>query len=227
MSADEARQQGMTVYHRLVACAPADLPIRMVIWSWPTDPGHHPLQLMREHASRADTDAWYLGWLISRMDHRDKIGLLGFSFGTRVVTGALHLLGGGELFGKQLPNFASAGANENAARPTIRAALLAAAEDSDALQPGAANGLAIPRADRMLLLNNGCDSALRLYPHLNRCDRANALGYVGLYGELDAKVQQLDVCCMVGKRHEALGYFYNDALIARMRANLYLDSGQP
>jgi hypothetical protein len=227
MSADEAREQGMTVYHRLVACAPGDRPIRMVIWSWPTDRGRHPLRLLREHACRADTDAWYLGWLISRMDRRDKIGLLGFSFGTRVVTGAMHLLGGGELCGKQLPGEDSKQATDSAPRPAVRAALLAAAEDSDWLRPGAPNGQAIPRADRLLLLNNGCDSALRLYPHLDRCDRASALGYVGLSADSDAKVQQIDVCCMVGKKHEALRYFDNDSLVARMRPYLFLEPGQP
>ena len=198
----------------------------MVIWSWPTDPGHHPLQRLREHACRADTDAWYLGWLINRMDRRDKVGLLGFSFGTRVVTGAMHLLGGGQLCGKQLADEASQQAGGSAVRPTIRAALLAAAENSDWLEPGAPNGQAIPRADQMLLLNNGCDSALRLYPHLDRCDRADALGYVGLWGDSGEKVQQFDVCCMVGKRHEALSYFYNDSLIARMRPYMFLDSDQ-
>ncbi len=80
-TAADANNDGFTVYDRLVAQAAKDRPMRFVIWSWPTDPGRHPLQLIRSHAYRADTDAWYLGWLLSRMDRRVPIGLAGYSFG--------------------------------------------------------------------------------------------------------------------------------------------------
>ncbi len=218
VTSDEARNQGLAVYHQLVACVPCDRPIRMVVWSWPTDPGHHKLQLLRNHACRADTDAWYLAWLLNRIDPRVKIGLVGYSFGARVATGAMHLLGGGELIGKQLPRD-----EKETARPTVRGVLLAAAEDSDWLDPGAPNGEAIPLADSLLLLNNGCDKALKLYPHMDRCSRATALGYVGLRIDVPPKVEQEDVCCQVGKKHEWSRYFYNQSLVERMRPFLFLE----
>ena len=82
-SADTASSEGLTVYSQLTGGAAKDRPIRFVIWSWPTDRGRHPVQLIRMHAYRADTDAWYLGWLLSRMNRQTPIGLVGYSFGAR------------------------------------------------------------------------------------------------------------------------------------------------
>jgi hypothetical protein len=220
-SADDASERGMAVYGRLAAQTPADQPFRFVIWSWPTDRGKHPLELTRMHAHRADTEAYYLGWLVNRMDHRVNVGLMGYSLGARAVTGALHLLGGGQLIGLTLP------IDPKAPRQTIRAVLLAAAEDCDWLSPGRPNGQTISRVDKMLLLNNGCDSVLKKYPHLEPCSKADALGYVGLCGPFDgSKVDQRDVCCVVGKQHEWSRYFYNPSLVAEMLPYLFLAAGK-
>lgn len=214
-TAEDANDHGFIVYDRLVEQAPKDRPVRFVIWSWPTDPGRHPLQLVRSHAYRADTDAWYLGWLLSRMDRRVPVGLEGYSFGARVATGAIHLMGGGELLGSALKLDPTAG------RPMIRAVLLAAAEDDSWLSPGAPNGMTIPTVDRMLLLNNGCDNALKHYPRMDRCTHASALGYVGL-ATSDPKIEQCDACNTVGTEHNWENYFCSDCLVARMRPYLYL-----
>jgi hypothetical protein len=216
-TADDSVQRGLVVYSRLAAQTPADRPMRFVIWSWPTDRGKHPLQLTRIHAHRADVDAYYLGWLVNRIDHRVQVGLLGYSLGTRVVTGALHLLGGGELCGLALQ------IDAKAPHQMVRAALLAAAEDCDWIVPGHPNGQAIPFVDRMLLLNNSCDRVLKMYPHLERCDHSDALGYVGICGPYDSsKVEQIDVCCAIGPEHEWSRYFYNDRLVADMLPYLFL-----
>jgi hypothetical protein len=214
-TAADANDHGFTVYDRLVEQAPKDRPLRFVIWSWPTDPGRHPVQLVRSHAYRADADAWYLGWLLSRMDRRVPIGLAGYSFGARVATGAIHLMGGGELLGSSLKFDPKAG------RPTIRAVLMAAAEDDGWLAPGAPNGMAIPTLDRMFLVNNGCDSTLKHYPLMDRCTHASALGYVGLATN-DPKIEQCDACNTLGTEHYWANYFCSDCLVARMRPYLYL-----
>jgi hypothetical protein len=220
-SADETAQRGLALYGRLAAHAPADRPFRFVIWSWPSDRDKHPLQVTREHAHRSDFEGYYLGWLIGRMDLRVQVGLIGYSLGTRAVTGALHLLGGGQLVGLSLV------LDAKAVRPTVRAALVAAAEDCDWLSPGRPNGEAIGLVEKMLLLNNGCDSVLKRYPRLERCSRAEALGYVGFCGPFDArKVEQIDVCCAVGKEHEWSRYFLNDSLISDMLPYLFLEAAK-
>jgi hypothetical protein len=216
-SADDAVDRGLQVYSRLAAQTPSDRPMRFVIWSWPTDRDKHPLRVTRMHAHRADADAYYLGWLVNRIDHRVEVGLVGYSLGARVVTGALHLLGGGELIGLALE------IDPKAPHQMVRAALLAAAEDCDWIVAGHPNGQTIPFVDRMLLLNNGCDSVLKRYPHLERCDHSEALGYVGICGPFDSrKVEQLDVCCAIGPEHDWARYFYNDSLVADMLPYLFL-----
>lgn len=212
---EDANDHGLTVYDQLVKGAAENMPIRFVIWSWPTDPGRHPVELIRSHAVRSDTDAWYLGWLLSQIDRRVPIGLAGYSFGSRVATGAIHLMGGGVLLGSSLK------LDPKAPPPLIRAVLLAAAEDDGWLSPGAPNGRAIPTVDRMLLLNNSCDNALKHYPLLDRCTRASALGYVGL-PTADPKISQCDACSAVGEEHDWANYFCNECLVARMRPYLYL-----
>jgi hypothetical protein len=220
-SSGDAQANGTTVYRQLVANAGADHPVRFVIWSWPTDmPRRHRAEAIRSNACRADTDAWYLGWVVGHIDHRVPLGLAGYSFGARVVTGAMHLLGGGELLGLRLP------AGEVADHRTAHAVLLAAAEDCNWLAPGAANSQALSTVERMLMLNNGCDEALRLYPHLDRCTRNEALGYVGLGGD-HSNVEQLNVCCMIGPEHDWTHYFCNENLLARMRPYLFLEAGKP
>jgi hypothetical protein len=148
------------------------------------------------------------------------IGLAGYSFGARVATGAIHLMGGGQLLGSSLKLDPKAG------RPMISAVLLAAAEDDGWLAPGAPNGLTVPTVDRMLLLNNGCDSALKHYPLMDRCFRASALGYVGL-ATSDPKIEQFDECCTVGSEHNWANYFCNECLDALMRPYLYLADTAP
>lgn len=219
--ADDAVSNGMTVYRQLTGNAREDRAVRFVIWSWPTDePRRHRVEAIREHSYRADTDAWYLGWFLGQINHRVPLGLAGYSFGARVVTGAVHLLGSGNLLGMQLP------AEELSDHRTIRVVLLAAAEDCNWLSPRAANSTALAQIEKMLMLNNSCDDALRLYPHLDRCSRCEALGYIGLGGD-HPNVEQIDVCCMVGSEHNWAHYFCNETLDARMRPYLFLEAVKP
>ena len=73
--------------------------LRFVIWSWPSDKIKGPLNDIRTKAWRTDTDGYYLGWFLQRMHPQSDIGLIGFSYGARIVSGALHVLAGGELDG--------------------------------------------------------------------------------------------------------------------------------
>ena len=218
MPAGDAFANGTTVYRQLTAGAASDHHVRFVIWSWPTGmPRHHKIEAIREHSYRSDTDAWYLGWFAGQINPRVPLGLAGYSFGARVATGAIHLLGGGDLCGMHLP------AEEVKDKRIVRDVLIAAAEDCNWLSPGAANSMALGTIDKMLMLNDTCDEALRFYPHLNRCSRCDALGYVGLGGD-HPNVEQVDACCLVGGQHAWAAYFCNAGLVARMRPYLFLDA---
>jgi hypothetical protein len=210
--ADEAREDAMEIYQQLTAGVSGDRPIRFVIFSWPSAPIHGLKEDARVKAARTNVDGYYLGWLVSQMDSRLQVDIIGYSFGARIVTGALHLLGGGTLCGWALP-------------PTKRlapmqAVLVAPAVNNDWLAIGHAHGEALPAVERMLSLNNGCDMALKRYDVIDPCNKPQALGYTGAVGPLGenaSKLSEYNMCCAVGKRHYWGNYFYNPGIVAMMR----------
>jgi len=85
--------------------------------------------------------------------------------------------------------------------------LMASAIDSDWLLPGRRFGLAIGQMQHLLLLNNTCDRSLRFY-HRIYCKHGGpeALGYTEmpspqLLGDQRGKLEQIDVCCLIGPEH--------------------------
>jgi hypothetical protein len=87
--------------------------------------------------------------------------------------------------------------------------------------------LALTSVDRMLLLNNSCDRALKWYPLIDRCRRPQALGRNGIarcaLGAEAQKVVQRDVCCEIGRVHDFQNYLCRPSLMAQawafVRAN--------
>ena len=148
---------------------------------------------------------WQLAWLVDQMDAESSIGMIGFSFGARVITGALHVLGGGQLDRMSWP------VRPPADRGKIRTVLMTAALDDDWLLPGHYHGLAPSQVERMLLLNNSCDRAMKWYHMINRCRHPTALGRWGipsswLLGADARKIDQCDVCSQLGQIHSFQSY---------------------
>jgi len=214
ITADDACKGGLAVYRSLAACAPAETPLRFVIWSWPSQKQQGPFRDVKAKATRSDLDALYFGWFLGQLEPTGPITLSGYSFGARIITGGLHLAGGGELAGRVLEPLPQTQA-------TFRVALLAAAVDNDWLLPGRRHGQALSQVEQMLLLNNGCDRVLKRYHWLEH-DGDNALGYtglagVGLLGDEVHKVRQMNVCSIVGKQHDWTNYFDAPSLAGRIR----------
>ncbi len=171
-------------------------------------------------AGRTDIDGYYLAWFVDQLGPQVPVSLWGHSYGARISTGALHLLGGGTLAGRQLS------AVNRPEQRQLQAALLASALDDDWLLQGHRHGQALPVVDGMLLVNNGCDRMLARYHWLygRRCCQ-EALGYVGLAqgrlsGEQSEKVSQVDACCYVGSEHLFANYLANRFLMGRIGAQL-------
>ena len=212
----EAFTEGWDVYRTLVRCAD-ERPVRFIIWSWPSAKIRGPIKDARIKACRTNLSAYYLAWFVDRLQPDEPVSLWGHSFGARIVTGALHLLGGGQLAGRRLVERA------HEKRDPMHVVLIAAALDSDWLLAGHAHDRAMSQVDRMLLVNNSCDALLkryRLIDHRRSCRQA--LGYTGLsscWMDSDAwsKIEQIDACCQVGRRHTLVGYLCVPRLMARMR----------
>jgi hypothetical protein len=204
--ADEAIAKGMYV-HRTISCAVGDRPFRFVIWSWLSDLVYHrPRRDVELKAAYSEEEGHYLAGWLAGLPPEAKVCLVGHSFGPRVINGALHALAGGELAGRQLSE--STMTAWRAKKPnTIRAVLLASADDCDAVAPWGRHGLAFSMLDQVLVSCNGKDRMLRFYPRLDGRGGPQALGAVGPCGIADAEnVSLVDVTCTVGKPHDYRRY---------------------
>jgi len=212
---NEAIKRGWHVRNSVLGCSQIE-PIRFVIWTWPSDRIHGLLRDVRVKAARTDGEAYYLAWLLSQLDSSTPLSILGYSLGARVTTGALHLLGGGELAGRTLPH---------AQAPPVRVALLAAGVHNNWLQPGAYQEYALSQMDRLLIQYNSRDPVLQRYRCLERHARPAALGYTGMYVDesLGAWIEQQDVRCIVGKSHAEARYFNSTTLTDQIRDALFGD----
>ena len=78
MSASDAVEQGMEMYQQL-ACT--QTPLRFVIWSWPSDRIHGPIQDAQVKAARSEGESYYLASLLARLPSGQSVSLVGYSYG--------------------------------------------------------------------------------------------------------------------------------------------------
>ncbi len=208
----EAIREGLLAYRRISAYMPENRPLRWVIWSWPSDREHGVLRDLRSKAARANSEAKYVAWALARLDPHAPVGLLGFSFGARITTGALHELASG----------APTSHETVAALPERNAVLVAAAVDSDWLAAGHPHGRALESVETMTLINNHCDALLRRYHWLDRFREPEALGVVGASGRspLYTRLRQTDACRQLGKTHDWELYLNSTVQLRQMAAGL-------
>jgi hypothetical protein len=213
VSGAQSREEGQRVYQELTAGTSDATPVRFVIWSWPSSRVQGQLRDVRAKAQRTELEGYLLGWFLSQLPPTQRLSLLGYSFGARIATGALHLCGGGVLSGRTLPQTPSA------PLPT-RVVMLAAALPNTWLFPGAYHQCALPQLDHLLNLFNRCDPVLRRYHLLIKHSRATALGFSGMrvaeLGNLARKIDQCDVSPSVQKSHELDNYLSDPCLRQRM-----------
>lgn len=209
-----ARDSGRELFERLQGfqASPA---CRFVIWSWPSDRVYRGIRKdVLAKAGYTPIESWYLANFVGNLPFAVQVNLIGYSFGARVATGALHLLGGGELAERRLEGPLST------ERLPFRVALLAPAIDNHWLLPGNYHGCALQHVERLLVTVNPEDWILHWYPKLS--GGPPALGYTGLagtnlLGPLTEKIRQVDVAGMVGVKHNYKDYVRSPTIIAWLR----------
>ncbi|MCA9260084.1 MAG: hypothetical protein KDA61_12820 [Planctomycetales bacterium] len=207
------RRHGMLVYRRLPERGPDDLPRQYVIWSWPSDRIRGPLKDYRKKAEMTPEVGWQLGWMLRQLPPDAPTALVGYSYGASVVASSLHLMAGGRVGNLRLaPQEQGGDAGEESVEIVDRVprhfhvALVAAACDADWIGQGAHLGRAPQLVDRMFLLNNRLDPAMRFY-HLSTPGRSTrAMGYEGplglaMRGRQASQVMALDMTDKVGRSH--------------------------
>jgi hypothetical protein len=212
----QAIQRGMLAYRSLVRGVEDPQPIRFVVWSWPSTKICCPLRDVRSKAVRSDYDSYYVGVFLSRLDPKTRVGMFGFSYGGRIISGALHLVGGGKMFGLTVPNV------EPREERTARAVLMGAAMPNYWLLPGHRHGQAVSQVDRMLVQYNPCDRALRMYRFVERRSRPQALGYTAFpwlseLGEDASRIEQQNVSPQIGNNHDMRAYFASPEVMDELR----------
>ncbi len=217
LSASEAFERAWTSYRALARRAD-ERPIRYIAWSWPSEKSGGPLQDARAKAARTDTTSYYLAWFVDRLDPNTPLSLWAHSFGARATTGALHLLGGGQLRGQVLERV-------HPERTPVNVVLLASALDSHWILPGRFHGQALTMTSHMLLVNNCADRLLKHYELISGWRSGHiALGHLGInrraLGPQASKVTQIDASNQVGNRHLFELYMRSAGLMARIRSIL-------
>jgi hypothetical protein len=219
----EDRARGMMVYHSLIRGGSQlggqreaqPEPIRYLIWSWPSTRILGPLHDYRVKAARTRTAGWHLAWLVDRLPPDTPLSMIGYSYGARVASGALHLLGGGELSGLKLAQ------RVHPQERAVRAAFIAAALDATWMHPDGYHGKALSQIERLMLVNNRRDPAMRLFHLSIRHGRPLALGLRGFtrnteLREVAMRIQSFDVTAQVGRTHALNGYLMSSQSLEKI-----------
>jgi hypothetical protein len=203
MNQQSANDFGWAIYQRIVRNSPEQPPLRFVTWAWPSDKAPtRATEDVRIKCARSDVDARFVAWFIEQLPATAPLSFCGYSLGVRIVAGALEMRAGGVVNGRgQSPSIGSP-------RPPARAVFMASAIDNDWLLPGRRYGRALGQLEHLLLFNNSSDRALRFYHRIySKHGGPEALGYTGLagpglLGASLAKIEQRDVACVIGPRHD-------------------------
>ncbi len=203
MSACEARQRALIVY-QLVARRSQE-PLRFVLFSWPSEKREHAARDVITKKPIIDSNSHYLASFLNKIPDTQPVGILGYSFGGAVVSGALHLMAGGLLNCQ--------GLCELPLNPiAFRVGLTAPAFDRTDLSAGGKYDRALECIDHMVNLYNSRDPALRRYRFFDRDSSPVAAGFKGLAVtrvtqslQAHERIQQYD-CWAVGRSHSELDY---------------------
>jgi hypothetical protein len=202
----DAKCEGIAVYRRLILHACHTPRIRFIIFSWPSSQvGGGLINDVRVKAARTGPAGCQLAWLIDQLPAETPLGLSGFSFGARIITGSLHILAGGSLGGSLCLS-----ERVDTDRPPIGVMLMASAVHAHWLGDGQYHGLAMTQVSRMCLINNCDDPAMKYYDFIEPgFGGPQALGLCGptcISAENARKVFNRDVSCSVGNEHNLMRY---------------------
>ncbi len=214
-----ASRRGLQAHQNFVASQNPGVPTRYIIWSWPSDQAGGPVSDFRIKAQRASREGQLFGAFLAKMPNENRVSLMGYSYGSRIVLGGLQSLSGGSLLGERLS------LPEAYEPPPLRVTLIAAATSSDSLNPQSTYGNAYPMMDRLLLLNNTADRALKLYKFLDRQRRISPMGR-GIAGrslleDEGERVEQFDFAKTIGHKHGLSGYFCSPKIRRLLKQQLF------
>jgi len=167
---------------------------RTVFWSWPAAKVRIRLAPdIRDKIAVTAASGDYLAMFLNRLKPESQVCMVGFSFGNRIICDAVARLGDDRPDGMRL-----------------HLVLTASATDRGWLASGARHG-DLPRlADKILILYNPADDALKFYPLLyGNGSYPDALGLLGpplsrIAPEYRDRIEAVNVQRYVGKMHQTV-----------------------
>lgn len=216
--AADARAQGLRLARHLTARHPAAPRTRTVVLSWPSGRTQLPLRDGRQKFERAHSDAHYLAWLLGHVEPTRPVAIVAYSFGTVIALEALEELAAAEREGR-------GDIHPWTDRPgRTHLVFVAAAVRCDALAPSGPYRRAIDCVDRITLVLNSQDNALRFFPWIDRQLRADALGFVGMPRQWlppGVEFSATDAAGIVGHKHGLTYYLASPVLTDRIAVAVF------
>lgn len=212
---------------RWIRSANPGRPLQIVYFTWPSDgPFTGLFQLdIAKLGRRSAFNGIYLSQFITTLPKHADISLIGHSHGARMVSAALHLLGGGTV-----QNFRLCRPSQCSRK--LRVVYLAAAFDHHWLNPGERYDRAFCPVEALLNVRNESDLPLLFYP-LRRPFSHRALARTGFtkkdrrkLGDALAKIAELDVTPQVGRRHLWQYYFQKPEIAAAISPYIFFTDRQ-
>lgn len=210
--AAEAKCQGLLLARHCAAACPGGRRPRLVVFSWPSAQQGILLRDGRAKYERAHADGHYLAWFLGHVPPERPVAIVGYSFGAIITLEALEDLVAAERAGR--------GDVMPWTRRPARTHLVfvAPAVRCDALAPRGPYAETLSCFDRLTLVINSRDDALKFFPWLDRDLRTDALGRVSMPRRWagDAEFTATDAAGIVGKQHGLPLYLSSPTLARRI-----------
>jgi esterase/lipase superfamily enzyme len=209
----DAKSQGLLLARRLAACHPNAPGARTVIFSWPSSREGHLLRDSRAKYERSMTEGHYLAWLLGQVEPTRPVAIVAYSYGGLIALEALDHLVGAQRSGRDsLQPWID--------RPArMHLVLVASAVRQDALAPCGEYRKVLRCIDRLTLLNNTRDQALRFFEFVDPDLGTEALGHENMPARWmppEVEFVQVDAAPIVGKSHRFPPYVESPSLRQRM-----------
>jgi esterase/lipase superfamily enzyme len=209
----DAKSQGLLVARRLAACHPNAAAARTVIFSWPSSREGHLLRDSRAKYERSMTEGHYLAWLLGQLEPDRPLAIVAYSYGGLIALEALDNLVTAEQSGRSnLQPWLNRSAR-------LHLVLVASAVQQDALAPCGGYRKVLRCVDRLTLLNNTRDQALRFFEFIDPDLGTEALGHEHMPSRWipqGIEFVQVDAAPIVGKSHRFPPYVESPSLRQRM-----------
>jgi esterase/lipase superfamily enzyme len=209
----DAKSQGLLLARRLAACHPNAPAARTVIFSWPSSREGHLLRDSRAKYERSMTEGHYLAWLLGQVEPTRPVAIVAYSYGGLIALESLdHLVGAQRSGHASLQPWID--------RPArMHLVLVASAVRQDALAPCGEYRKVLRCIDRLTLLNNTRDQALRFFEFVDPDLGTEALGHENMPARWmppEVEFVQVDAAPIVGKSHRFPPYLDSPSLRKRL-----------